>query len=189
MSKIRFNYSGCRGIWDWPSHNWNTSCGQTNQYFKDEMDVVCSESRKYQSFISNKSKHQVLSCVNAHGKGNLHFCDDNINAEKYIEILEQHTLSSSWHLFQGQPCIFQQDNDKPFSAGITKAWLWKKRVLVMDWPTSKCLESTFCYTLDRVAPPKRKIIWNNSLAPWHNINTCTLKWTTGNLDCKWSQIE
>ncbi len=38
------------------------------------------------------------------------------------------------HLFQGRPCIFQQDNAKPHSAHITKSWLRRKRVRVLDWP-------------------------------------------------------
>ena len=36
----------------------------------------------------------VWGCVSALGKGNLHFCDGTINAEKYIEILEQLMLPS-----------------------------------------------------------------------------------------------
>ncbi len=43
-------------------------------------------------------------------------------------------LPSRRHLFQGRPCIFQQDNAKPHSAHITKSWLRRKRVRVLDWP-------------------------------------------------------
>ncbi len=53
--------------------------------------------------------------------------------KKYIEILE-HNMLPSRHLFQGRPCIFQQDNAKPHSAHITKSWLRRKRVRVLDWP-------------------------------------------------------
>ena len=81
----------------------------------------------------------VWGCVSALGKGNLHFCDGTINAEKYIEILEQHMLPLRIHPFQGSPCIFQQDNAKPHSAHISKAWLRKKGVRVLDWPA--CLQS------------------------------------------------
>ncbi len=76
----------------------------------------------------------VWGCVSALGKGNLHFCDGTINAEKYIEILEHNMLTSRRHLFQGRPCIFQQDNAKPHSAHITKSWLRRKRIRVLDWP-------------------------------------------------------
>lgn len=76
----------------------------------------------------------VWCCVSAVGKGNLHFCDGTINAEKYIEILEQHMLPSRRHLSQGCLCIFQPANAKAHSAHITKAWLRKKSVRVLDWP-------------------------------------------------------
>ncbi len=96
------------------------------------------EEKDHQTVTSNKSKSQGLSwygvCVSALGKGNLHFCDGTINAEKYIEILEHNMLPSRRHLFQGRPCIFQQDNAKPHSAHITKSWLRRKRVQVLDWP-------------------------------------------------------
>ncbi len=77
---------------------------------------------------------QGMGCVSALGKGNLHFCDGTVNAEKYIEILEHNMLPSRRRLFQGRPCIFQQDNAKPHSAHITKSWLRRKRVRVLDWP-------------------------------------------------------
>ncbi|KAI2645509.1 Transposable element Tcb1 transposase [Labeo rohita] len=36
------------------------------------------------------------------------------------------------HLFQGRPCIFQQDNAKPHSAHIAKSWQRRKRIQVLD---------------------------------------------------------
>src|SRR4029434_7522951 len=88
----------------------------------------------YQQQVQKPGSVMVWGCVSALGKGNLHLCDGTINAEKYIEILEQHMLPSRRHPFQGSPCIFQQDNAKPHSAHILKAWLRKKCVRVLDWP-------------------------------------------------------
>ncbi len=88
----------------------------------------------YQQQVQKPGSVMVWGCVSALGKGNLPFCDGTINAEKYIEILEHNMLPSRRHLFQGRPCIFQQDNAKPHSAHITKSWLRRKRVRVLDWP-------------------------------------------------------
>ncbi len=88
----------------------------------------------YQQQVQKPGSVMVWGCVSALGKGNLHFCDGTINAEKYIEILEHNMLPSRRHLFQGRPCIFQQDHAKPHSAHITKSWLRRKRVRVLDWP-------------------------------------------------------
>ncbi len=42
-------------------------------------------------------------------------------------------LPSRWRLFQGRPCVFQQDNEKRHTAAITTAWL-RRRVRVLNWP-------------------------------------------------------
>ena len=76
----------------------------------------------------------VWGCISAQGMGNLHICEGTINAERYIQVLEQHMLPSKQHLFHGRPCLFQQDNAKPHSARVTTAWLQSKRVQVLDWP-------------------------------------------------------
>ncbi len=57
-----------------------------------------------------------------------------MNAERYIKVLEQHMLPSRGRLFQGRPCVFQQDNAKPHTAAITTAWLRSRRVRVLNWP-------------------------------------------------------
>ncbi len=56
------------------------------------------------------------------------------NAERYIKVLDQHVLPSKWRLFQGGPCVFQQDNAKPHTAAITTAWLRRRRVRVLNFP-------------------------------------------------------
>ena len=76
----------------------------------------------------------VWGCISAQGMGNLHICEGTINAERYIQVLEQHMLPSKQRLFHGRPCLFQQDNAKPHSARVTTAWLRSKRVQVLDWP-------------------------------------------------------
>ncbi len=62
-------------------------------------------------------------------------CFFDMNAERYIKVLEQHMLPSRWRLFQGRPCVFQQDNAKPHTAAITTAWLRSRRVRMLNWPT------------------------------------------------------
>ncbi len=57
-----------------------------------------------------------------------------MNAERYIKVLEQHMLPSRWRLFQGRPCVFQQDNAKPHTAAITTAWIHSRRVWVLNSP-------------------------------------------------------
>ncbi len=72
--------------------------------------------------------------VSAYGMGSLHVLEGTMNAERYIKVLEQHMLPSRRRLFQGRPCVFQQDNAKPHTAVITTAWLRSRRVRVLNWP-------------------------------------------------------
>uniref|UniRef100_A0AAR2KV54 Tc1-like transposase DDE domain-containing protein n=1 Tax=Pygocentrus nattereri TaxID=42514 RepID=A0AAR2KV54_PYGNA len=88
----------------------------------------------YQHKVQKPASLMVWGCVSAHDMGNLHICEGTINAERYIQVLEQHMLPSKQRLFQGRPCLFQQDNAKPHSACVTTAWLRSKRVRVLDWP-------------------------------------------------------
>ena len=66
--------------------------------------------------------------------GSLHVLEGTMNAERYIKVLEQHMLPSRRRLFQGRPCVFQQDNAKPHTAAITTAWLRRRRVRGLNWP-------------------------------------------------------
>ncbi len=76
----------------------------------------------------------IWGCISAYVMGSLHVLEGTMNAERYIKVLEQHILPSRRRLFQGRPCVFQQDNTKPHTAAITTAWLRSRRVRVLNWP-------------------------------------------------------
>ena len=111
-------FSGPERILKWMDAKWKG--GLRNPPFKlfvEVMDVMSSgpkRKRTIQIVISTKFKSQHLwGCVSAHGMGNSHICEGTINAERYIQVLEQHMLPSKQRLFQGRPCLFQQDNAQP----------------------------------------------------------------------------
>ncbi len=88
----------------------------------------------YQHSVQKPAFLMVWGCISAYGMGSLHVLEGTMNAERYIKVLEQHMLPSRWCLFQGRPCVFQQDNAKPHTAAITTAWLRSRRVRVLNWP-------------------------------------------------------
>ncbi len=88
----------------------------------------------YQHSVQKPASLMVWGCISAYGMGSLHVLEGTMNAERYIKVLEQHMLPSRRCLFQGRPCVFQQDNAKPHSAAITTAWLRSRRVRVLNWP-------------------------------------------------------
>ncbi len=81
----------------------------------------------YQRSVQKPSSLMVWGYISACGMGSLHVLEGPLNAERYIKVLEQHMLPSRW-------CALQQDNVKPHSAAITKAWLRSRRVRVLNWP-------------------------------------------------------
>ena len=64
----------------------------------------------------------------------LHISEGTIDAKAYVGILERHMLPSRRRLFPGTPCLFQPDIARPHSAGVTRAWLRRHRVCVLNWP-------------------------------------------------------
>ncbi len=88
----------------------------------------------YQRSVQKPASLMVWSCMSACGMGSLHIWKGTINAERYIQVLEQHMLPSRRRLFQGRPCIFQHDNARPHTASITTSWLRRRRIQVLKWP-------------------------------------------------------
>ena len=88
----------------------------------------------YQRSVQKPASLMVWGCMSACGMGSLHVWKGTINAENYVQVLEQHMLPSRRHLFQGRPCLFQQDNARPHSAAITTSWLRRRRIRVLKWP-------------------------------------------------------
>ncbi len=88
----------------------------------------------YQRSVQKPASLMVSGCMSACGMGSLHIWKGTINAERYIQVLEQHMLPSRRRLFQGRPCIFQHDNARPHTASITTSWLRRRRIQVLKWP-------------------------------------------------------
>ncbi len=88
----------------------------------------------YQRSVQKPASLMVWGCMSACGMGSLHIWKGTINAERYIQVLEQHMLPSRRRLFQGRPCIFQHDNARPHTASITTSWLHRRRIRVLKWP-------------------------------------------------------
>ncbi len=88
----------------------------------------------YQRSVQKPASLMVWGFISAYGMGSLHVLEGTMNAERYIKVLEQHMLPFRWCLFQGRPCVFQQDNAKPHTAAITTAWLRSRRVRMLNWP-------------------------------------------------------
>ncbi len=88
----------------------------------------------YQRSVQKPASQMVWGCISAYSMGSLHVLEGTMNDERYIKVLEQHMLPSRRRIFQGRPCVIQQDNAKPHTAAITIAWLRRRIVRVLNWP-------------------------------------------------------
>uniref|UniRef100_A0A9J7YZN5 Tc1-like transposase DDE domain-containing protein n=1 Tax=Cyprinus carpio carpio TaxID=630221 RepID=A0A9J7YZN5_CYPCA len=79
----------------------------------------------YQRSVQKPASLMVWGCMTACGMGSLHIWKGTINAERYIQVLEQHMLPSRRRLLKGRPCIFQHDIARPHTASTTTSWLLK----------------------------------------------------------------
>ncbi len=111
-------------IWHFGNH------GRRVLWAKEEGDLPAC----YQHSVQKPASLMVWGCISAYGMCNLHVLEGTMNAERYIKVLEQHMLPSRRCLFQGRPCVFQQDNAKPHTAAITTAWLHSRTVRMLNWP-------------------------------------------------------
>uniref|UniRef100_A0A9J7ZU29 Tc1-like transposase DDE domain-containing protein n=1 Tax=Cyprinus carpio carpio TaxID=630221 RepID=A0A9J7ZU29_CYPCA len=71
----------------------------------------------YQHSVQKPASLMVLGCMSACGMGSLHIWKGTINAERYIQVLEQHMLPS-----------------RPHTVSITTSWLRRRRIRVLKWP-------------------------------------------------------
>ncbi len=89
---------------------------------KEEGDLPTCHQRS----VQKPASLMVWRCISAYGMGSLRVLEGNMNAERYIKVLEQHMLPS-------RQCLLQQDNAKPHVAAITTACLHSRRVQVLNW--------------------------------------------------------
>ncbi len=97
--------------------------GNNGLWAKEEGDLPV----RYQHSVQKPASLMVWGCISAYGMGSLHVLEGTMNAERYIKVLEQHTLSS-------RRCALQQENAKLHTAAITTAWHCSRRVRVLNWP-------------------------------------------------------
>lgn len=78
----------------------------------------------------------VWGCMSAKGVGQLHFINGTVNAEKYINILEENLIPSISKLADCGEYTFQHDGASPHTAKKTKQWLQENNINILEWPSS-----------------------------------------------------
>ena len=86
--------------------------------------------------FSNSTEVMFWGSVGPKGVGKLAVCDGKVNAEKYVEILQDNLLQGPKAMLgkKGEPFIFQHDNAHPHKAIFTKIFLSIRNISVLPWP-------------------------------------------------------
>ena len=74
--------------------------------------------------------------VGPKGVGKLAVCDGKVNAEKYVDILQDNSFQGTKAMLgkKREPFIFQHDNAHPHKAIFTKIYLRIHSISVLPWP-------------------------------------------------------
>ncbi|EXX64600.1 IS630 family transposase [Rhizophagus irregularis DAOM 181602=DAOM 197198] len=111
---------------------------------RDWAQVIFSDESSIEIGKHGRKSVMVWGCFAGGIKGPLIFCDENkegnekINSNTYVRILNKH-LHPFHHTvckLTGRAASFQQDNAPIHTAKITKDWLKKNKIAIIDWPAN-----------------------------------------------------
>ena len=77
----------------------------------------------------------VWGCFTAKGVGYLTRIDGGLNAELYVNILNDELIQTlEYYEYSKDDIVFQQDNDPKHTSRLAKNWFAENEIEVLDWP-------------------------------------------------------
>ena len=86
--------------------------------------------------VKHGGKSLILwGCMTAQGIGYMAKVDNGMDAKLYVEILKGELMQTiNYYGLKKDQIVFQHDNDPKHTANLTKKWLSKSKLSVLDWP-------------------------------------------------------
>jgi DDE superfamily endonuclease len=77
----------------------------------------------------------LWGCMTVKGVGFMAKIDNGLDAQLYVKILNEELIQTfDWYGLEKDQIVFQHDNDPKHTAKITKEWLSRSGLNVLDWP-------------------------------------------------------
>src|SRR5438046_823760 len=78
----------------------------------------------------------MWGCITAQGVGHAYHIKGKMNAQLYVNILDEAFLQTLAHYkLETDKIIFQQDNDPKHASHFTRKWFEENGIEALDWPS------------------------------------------------------
>ena len=145
-----------------------------------ETDIVINKTVKY------PLKRNFWGCFYKDALGDIHVFSENMNSDKYIQILTDHLVPI---IKNNNELIFQQDNDPKHTSKKTKQFFKDNNINVLEWPPNSPdlnpIENLWKILKERVYKCKSTNVdefINNINNEWKKINPNILKALIDSMD-------
>jgi transposase len=122
----------------------------------------------------------LWGCLTYRAPGDLCRLSGYMDAETYVDVLKSYVIRT-WKFYELKPknLIFQQDNASAHTAKLSKAYLAKQKIAVLEWPANSpdlnIIEHVWAYMnreLDRydTYPETMDDLWERVQVVWENMS-------------------
>lgn len=124
-------------------------------------------------------KMMIWGCITYNRPGDLSWIKGGMNAEMYLEVLQDYVVQSfEWGGMNPVESIFQQDNSRVHMANIVKRWFSEQEFTVVKWPANSpdlnIIEHVWALLKHRlnqyeVEPKDLNELWERVQYEWENL--------------------
>lgn len=148
-------------------------------YYKKASDKTLRPHHHKKTRQGGGGKMMIWGCITYYGPGDACRLPDKINAVTYIDVLQDYVFASRDHYSMNPAKFkFQQDNARIHTAKITRDFIKKLRIPVIEWPVNSPdlnpIETVWAHLkkqLDRYpnAPKNMDELWERVQDIWTEI--------------------